>query len=95
MVITHHNDCSFWSPRRGGVVPRQFLIMAHNNLSRYIFGIRIPSVKSVKLAEAFLLKYPPATQKDYLRKFANQFGDKIPAKNFVEVLVHFFDALDE
>jgi hypothetical protein len=60
-----------------------------------IFGIRIPSTQSLKRAEAFLLKYPASTQKEYLRKFANQFGDKISAKNFAGILVRLFDALEE
>ena len=59
-----------------------------------MFGIRMPSKKAFEQAKDFILKHPTASQKEYLRKFTNQFGDKISAKNFAEVLVRLFDALE-
>jgi hypothetical protein len=62
-------------------------------MSRNVFGIEFPSEKAFKMAKDFILKYPSATHKEYLRRFATRYGDKISTKKFVDALVHLFDAL--
>jgi hypothetical protein len=64
-------------------------------MKRNIFGINVPSETALKAARDFVGKYPAASKKDYLRRFASQYGNKLSTKKFIDVLVRLFDALEK